>query len=303
MQVSGLFYCLGFLTVYAPALAGGMPTGFNTQVLCDAAFGRVGFAQDAAILDLGGRILILEEAVSASGARYINEAEEAEFWIKGDESRLTWGEADMNCTLQTSDHPWVAHGNEPGWRISVEEGRFRAELDYGETVIEGDLPPAEVAVHGLTYDMENFGLTVRAEICHDDMSGQTYPESAVLSLGETTLRGCAGAPADLLSSPEWQIEEVAGTEVIDAIPATLAFQDMQVSGSTGCNRFTGGFELTGEGLGFGPLAVTRMMCPEAQMQQEARVLDALSNVDRFDIDETGALILYGADQPLMTARR
>jgi heat shock protein HslJ len=45
-----------------------------------------------------------------------------------------------------------------------------------------------------------------------------------------------------------------------------------------------------------------MACPEALMAQERRVFEALEHVDRFDIDATGALVLIGADRPLMTAR-
>ncbi|SFM28723.1 Type III secretion system lipoprotein chaperone (YscW) [Ectothiorhodospira mobilis] len=55
----------------------------------------------------------------------------------------------------------------------------------------------------------------------------------------------------------------------------------------------------------GPLATTMMACPQALMDQERRVLQALEAVRRFDRDATGALRLMGesGDTPLLTARR
>jgi heat shock protein HslJ len=62
--------------------------------------------------------------------------------------------------------------------------------------------------------------------------------------------------------------------------------------------------LDGEGLAFGQMGVTMMGCPEAMMTQEQRMLDALQHVVRFDIDETGALLLIGpAGETLLIARR
>lgn len=303
MRISSFVFCLGALTVSAPAFANSVPVGFGTNVICEGLSGRAGFADEAAILEMGGRVVTLPQTISASGARYENEAEDVLFWIKGEEALLGWNGVEMDCSLTGSEAPWVARGNEPGWRILVSEGQMQAELDYGETVIEGAWPLAQVDEESLTYQTADLDLAVSPQLCHDDMSGQAYPETVTLTRGDNSFHGCAGETMDLLTGPEWQVEDVAGAGVIDASHITLAFDGDRVAGSTGCNRFTGGFELTGEGLSFKPLALTRMMCPEALMQQEARVLEALSNVDRFDIDETGALVLFGQGEPLITARR
>lgn len=61
--------------------------------------------------------------------------------------------------------------------------------------------------------------------------------------------------------------------------------DERVSGSAGCNRFTGSYEVEGETLSFGPAASTRRMCarPERIMEQEAAFLAALGTVARWEM--------------------
>jgi heat shock protein HslJ len=46
-----------------------------------------------------------------------------------------------------------------------------------------------------------------------------------------------------------------------------------------------------------------MACPPALMQQEARFLEVLRNVRRFDVSANGALVLQTGDRRTITARR
>lgn len=69
-------------------------------------------------------------------------------------------------------------------------------------------------------------------------------------------------------------------------------------GNSGCNRFTGGYVVDADSLSFGPLASTRMACVDT-MELEARFLDAMSRVDRYEIVDR-ELRLFGGDEPLMT---
>jgi len=107
----------------------------------------------------------------------------------------------------------------------------------------------------------------------------------------------------LLAAHPWRVEDIAGGGIIDASNVTLAFAPGgRVSGSGGCNRYTGGVELTGEGLRFGP-AATMIACAEALMAQERRFFEALGRVDRFDIAPDGALVLLAGGETVVTARR
>jgi putative lipoprotein len=60
--------------------------------------------------------------------------------------------------------------------------------------------------------------------------------------------------------------------------------DKRVSGSGGCNRFTGGYELAGDRLNFGRMAATMMACADT-MDSEKAFLSALQQAARARIRE------------------
>ncbi|MDH4181230.1 MAG: YbaY family lipoprotein [Betaproteobacteria bacterium] len=62
----------------------------------------------------------------------------------------------------------------------------------------------------------------------------------------------------------------------------LASDALRVSGSGGCNRLAGGFELDGDKLRFSRVAGTMMACGEG-MEQETRFLDALGQVESYRV--------------------
>lgn len=78
----------------------------------------------------------------------------------------------------------------------------------------------------------------------------------------------------------------------------LAEGNTQVSGSGGCNRFTGGFTLEGDKLRFSRMASTMMACVDG-MEQEGRFLADLAKVTRYRIagdrlellDDSGAAVM------------
>lgn len=70
--------------------------------------------------------------------------------------------------------------------------------------------------------------------------------------------------------------------------------DGKVSGFAGCNRFFGTFVATDSTLDVGPLATTRMACPDAIMQQEMAFLGKIGGAAGYQI--TGhAMTLQATD--------
>jgi heat shock protein HslJ len=77
----------------------------------------------------------------------------------------------------------------------------------------------------------------------------------------------------------------------------FASDQMRVSGSGGCNRVTGRFELDGDKLRLRQMAGTMMTCP-AGLEQEQRFLQSMENVEGYRIrgshletlDAAGAVI-------------
>jgi len=92
--------------------------------------------------------------------------------------------------------------------------------------------------------------------------------------------------------------------VPEGVMVTIEFgKEGRVSGRSGCNRFSGGYTLTGEGLSFGPLRVTRMACPEPQMETEQRFLDLIQKVSRATPGENRQLRLMAGDEQAMVLDR
>ncbi|HEY3215192.1 MAG TPA: META domain-containing protein [Candidatus Eisenbacteria bacterium] len=108
-----------------------------------------------------------------------------------------------------------------------------------------------------------------------------------------------------MAAADWRVVEIAGSSVGDSSPATLRFEsNRHVSGSTGCNQFTGTASIAAEKLSFGPLATTRRACEADRMAEEQSFLKALESVRSFSIDEGGYLRLLGADgNPLLRLTR
>ncbi len=88
-------------------------------------------------------------------------------------------------------------------------------------------------------------------------------------------------PDEALTGTYWRVVAIDGSPVTpqpQKTEAHLVFkaEGQRVSGSTGCNRFTGTFEQTADGLRFSPLAVTKMACPPPLDALEQAFLQALS---------------------------
>lgn len=98
----------------------------------------------------------------------------------------------------------------------------------------------------------------------------------------------------------WLVEDIAGRGVIDRAQTTISFDAPgRVSGSTGCNRYTGVATREGEALRFGPLAATKRACVPALMDQEQKFLSAMEAVRGYAVDANGLLHLRGATGDLL----
>ena len=101
------------------------------------------------------------------------------------------------------------------------------------------------------------------------------------------LRGTYWKLARLGEAP---VEVSAG----QAEPHLLFARDtLQVSGSGGCNRITGGFTVEGDQVHLGPLAGTMMACANG-MQQEQRFLESLNHVERYRMSVQQLELLDGS---------
>lgn len=110
---------------------------------------------------------------------------------------------------------------------------------------------------------------------------------------------CKNTPVGM-SSEKQNTESISGNYIVlsvrgeknsyDFLKITFDESNKSVYGYSGCNRFTGNYEITENTMKIGPLASTRKMCEPMRNAIETKVLKALSEVNSFNI-KNGILTL------------
>jgi putative lipoprotein len=82
----------------------------------------------------------------------------------------------------------------------------------------------------------------------------------------------------------WLARSFGDDPAMPGVHSTLTFaEDGTVSGSGGCNRLNGSWELAGDDLTFGPFAATMMMCVGGRMEQESAFLASIQKGGRVEM--------------------
>jgi heat shock protein HslJ len=99
------------------------------------------------------------------------------------------------------------------------------------------------------------------------------------------------------SGRTWQLTELEGSGLVEGTTIDLTIDGGTVSGSSGCNTYTGAAEVDtdAETMTLGPeLASTMMACEQPIMDQEQAYLEALIRVTSYQMAED-QLLLEDAD--------
>jgi putative lipoprotein len=127
---------------------------------------------------------------------------------------------------------------------------------------------------------------------------RVLPLLAVLALA-----GCQSPPSVVTENPlvgtAWLAWDINGQGPGGKTYATLVFNPGRISGSGGCNRFSGALEVKADEWQASGIAVTRTECAPELMKEEASFLEALeaARSHRVEgglltlIDESGAVRL------------
>lgn len=101
-------------------------------------------------------------------------------------------------------------------------------------------------------------------------------------------------------SGAWVVQAIGTTSQAGAPRADITFAaDGRAHGTTGCNRFNGGFTVDGASLTFGPVAGTRMACEPRAMDQERRFHEALAATRGWRMDGQALLLTDAAGTPVL----
>lgn len=129
-----------------------------------------------------------------------------------------------------------------------------------------------------------------------------------LLIASTLLFGCNTMKSSGLVTPEnvtqlfgskWNLSKLmsngTAVDLSKGKPAFMEFnqENSRVSGSLGCNNFTGGYKFEEGKLKFGPLASTKMMCTD--MAVEDALSQALSNATDVKLNDGKLELFKGTD--------
>ena len=135
--------------------------------------------------------------------------------------------------------------------------------------------------------------------------------AAVMSaLSLTALPAAMVAQDDAGATPEgvvWNLTSAGDLAVPPDVEATLFMENGEANGSTGCNSFSGAYELDGDSLTFDEnFAVTMAFCEGAPGEVELAYMAALPTVASWSIedselslaDDAGTVVLAFAEAPV-----
>jgi heat shock protein HslJ len=117
------------------------------------------------------------------------------------------------------------------------------------------------------------------------------------------------APADPLTGTTWNVTGINnGAQAVVSVAAgstvTLAFgTDGSVSGSGGCNTYSGAVAISGDAITFGPLAATQKACDQSVMTQETQFFAGLAASKTFDVKGSTLTLRDGGGATQVTAAK
>lgn len=102
-------------------------------------------------------------------------------------------------------------------------------------------------------------------------------------------------------SGEWNIVEVGGNKTLPTDHSGLPFigfdaTDHKIYGNSGCNRMMGTYsiDLVKKALTFGPIAGTRMACPDMTIEQ--KIMQAMNEVCSFSVKSKHKISLLDSNE-------
>ncbi|WP_299707215.1 copper resistance protein NlpE N-terminal domain-containing protein [uncultured Pontibacter sp.] len=201
---------------------------------------------------------------------------------------------------------FAAIGNEPFWSLEIDLEKmieFRA-LDEENGSVLTPVPVAEKPEtgEGIVYKVQtvsgNLEIRLMKEMCVNTMSGREFPYTVTVLKDDMEYKGCGMYLRDSRLNGTWNLVELQGKIINqkdferNQPSLIIDLAEGRVSGSAGCNRITGTLEPIGDRINFGPIAATKMACP--QMEVENQFLKVLSDGElRYRVSEERLELMLG----------
>jgi len=265
------------------------------------------YGGDSAVAIIDGERLTLRRTSAGGELRDVAVSDSTTYVVRQDSSTTirVKGQDPGSC-LEQSTLPFEARGHEPGWVLRIVGGRITYIGNYGADTVESSAASVTTTGRATTYITQTSSkltVVVSDSLCADGATGMPHPYTVHITHDGAAVTGCGGEPSSLLVGEQWIVREVRGTAMAEPPPTMVFMRSNRVGGTTSCNRYSGPYRLSGEGLSFGTLVSTRMACAEPRMSQETAFLQALGTVARFEILADGTLKLLADDGQAIVARR
>ncbi|WP_447764986.1 META domain-containing protein [Sphingopyxis panaciterrae] len=191
---------------------------------------------------------------------------------------------------------YMALGTEPGWTLEITPGMLNYDGDYGDTKIVVANPGARPSFNGERYVTKRLVVDVTHAECSDGMSDRRYRDTVTVIADGETVKGCGGGilPPTELAGTSWTFVSIDGVDVAKDRPTSLRFEDDRLSGSAGCNRFSGAYKRADRTLTAGPLMATEMACPGAGSTQENAFFKLMATPVSLSFPTDGTLTFTGS---------
>jgi heat shock protein HslJ len=184
----------------------------------------------------------------------------------GSQVRLTFGNtlgASAGCNSMGGSYS-VADGTLHVGRMAITEMACERPLMDQDTWLAGSLDGAAMTFDGTTLTLAKDGVTL------------------------TLMDEQAAIPDAPLEGTTWVVDTLIRDQTATSVPAglsaSLVFSDGRVAANTGCNRGNGSASIAADAITFGPMALTRMACPEPAMDLESFVTGVLEGEVAYTVD-------------------
>jgi heat shock protein HslJ len=87
---------------------------------------------------------------------------------------------------------YTARGQEPGWALTIANGRIDYVGNYGEKRINVARPDPRTSFNGHRYETPRLVVDITNGRCNDAMSGHGFADTVVVIADGETYRGCGG---------------------------------------------------------------------------------------------------------------
>lgn len=106
---------------------------------------------------------------------------------------------------------------------------------------------------------------------------------------------------DPLDGTSWVLMAYRKTKPIPGTTITATFEDGRVHGSASCNSYSASYQVSGDTITIGAIALTMMVCPEPEgiMEQETVFLEFMQDALTFRFID-GQLQIFRSDGEALT---